>query len=51
MAVSRLYAVNVLSKLCGDFDAAADWLNAGGAGLSEEQQEVSVLHPIPKHCF
>jgi hypothetical protein len=40
MALSRLYAVQLLSKLCGDFVSAADWLADGGAGLSEEQQEV-----------
>lgn len=40
LALSRLYAVQLLSGLCGDFQAAADWLDAGGAGLSEEQQEV-----------
>jgi hypothetical protein len=30
MALSRLYAVQLLSKLCGDFQAAADWLADGG---------------------
>jgi hypothetical protein len=40
LALSRLYAVQLLSGLCGDFQAAADWLTGGGAGLSEEQQEV-----------
>lgn len=40
LALSRLYAVQLLSGLCGDFQAAADWLTDGGAGLSEEQQEV-----------
>lgn len=45
MALSRLYAVQLLSKLCGDFQAAADWLADGGAGLSEEQQEVRQAFP------
>jgi hypothetical protein len=40
LALSRLYAVQLLSGLCGNFQAAADWLTDGGAGLSEEQQEV-----------
>jgi hypothetical protein len=40
LALSRLYAVQLLSGLCGDFQAAAEWLADGGAGLSEEQQEV-----------
>lgn len=40
LALSRLYAVQLLSGLCGDFQAAADWLLEGGAGLSDEQQEV-----------
>lgn len=40
LALSRLYAVQLLGGLCLDFQAAADWLQAGGAGLSEEQQEV-----------
>lgn len=45
LALSRLYAVQLLSGLCGDFQAAADWLTGGGAGLSEEQQEVR--HTVP----
>jgi hypothetical protein len=40
MALSRLYAVQLLAGLCQDFMAAARWLEAGGAGLSHEQQEV-----------
>jgi hypothetical protein len=40
MALSRLYAVQLLAGLCQDFMAAAAWLEAGGAGLSHEQQEV-----------
>jgi len=40
LALSRLYAVQLLGGLCLDFQGAADWLQAGGAGLSEEQQEV-----------
>lgn len=40
LALSRLYAVQLLAGQCGDFDGAADWLEAGGAGLSEEQRDV-----------
>eukprot|EP00878_Enallax_costatus_P013573 GHUV01014191.1.p1 GENE.GHUV01014191.1~~GHUV01014191.1.p1 ORF type:complete len:185 (+),score=58.83 GHUV01014191.1:207-761(+) len=40
MALSRLYAVQLLGSICHDFAAAAAWLEGGGAGLSEEQQEV-----------
>jgi hypothetical protein len=41
MAISRLYAVQLLAGQCQDFTAAVEWLEAGGAGLSYEQQEVS----------
>lgn len=40
MALSRLYAVQLLGNCCRDFAAAATWLESGGAGLSHEQQEV-----------
>eukprot|EP00775_Hariotina_reticulata_P009120 gene9120-9289_t len=43
MALSRLYAVQLLAGLCQDFAAAAEWLEAGGAGLSYEQQELLLL--------
>ncbi|WIA12476.1 hypothetical protein OEZ85_012511 [Tetradesmus obliquus] len=43
MALSRLYAVQLLAGLCQDFMAAAAWLEAGGAGLSHEQQELLLL--------
>eukprot|EP00879_Flechtneria_rotunda_P017140 GHRR01017951.1.p1 GENE.GHRR01017951.1~~GHRR01017951.1.p1 ORF type:complete len:557 (+),score=208.68 GHRR01017951.1:82-1752(+) len=43
MALSRLYAVQLLSGLCQDFDAAADWLDSGGLGVSPEQRELLLL--------
>lgn len=42
-ALSRLYGVQLLAQRCGDVTAAAEWLAAGGAGLSEEQQELLLL--------
>lgn len=40
LALSRLYAVRVLADFVGDWTGAQDWLEAGGAGLSQEQQQL-----------
>ncbi len=40
MALSRLYAVRVLTESCGDVSGATAWLREGGACLTQEQQQV-----------
>ncbi|KAF8071363.1 hypothetical protein HT031_001447 [Scenedesmus sp. PABB004] len=43
LALSRLFAVQLLARQLHDFAAAAHWLEAGGAGLSTEQRELLLL--------